>query len=129
MKNISKYFLKFLVLIIPLHIQAQTTLTPFPSPGININNLSQSTGTLLFSHPSTITSPSNPNTPVDFSNQSNITYQSAKEIVLKDGFQAHDYSNSGQFLAKINPNLDMVLITPDPATSIINGVVHVPKWE
>ncbi len=129
MKKISKFFIIFLVIIIPLNIQAQTTLTPFPSPGININNLTYSSGTYLFSHPSTITSPSSPNTPIDFSNQSNITYQSAKEIVLKDGFQAHDYSSSGQFLAKINPNLDMVLITPDPATSIINGVLYVPKWE
>jgi hypothetical protein len=104
------------------------TLTPYPG-SLTIEGQIFTSGIHWYAHPGTIISPGSSSAPVDYSVTANVKYQSATGIVLQEGFHAHDFQNNGQFLAKINPGLDMVLLSPDPATSIINGVVHVPKWE
>jgi hypothetical protein len=61
-------------------------------------------------------------------------FVSGTSIHLTDGFHAGDFTGNGQhFRARIDPFNggpdDVITIAPDPATSVTDNVLHVPKWE
>jgi len=63
----------------------------------------------------------------------NADLVSGMHVHLTDGFHAGGFNESGSFHAytdeDLGPTADLVLISPDPATHIVDNVVHVEKWE
>lgn len=63
----------------------------------------------------------------------NAELVSGMHVHLTDGFHAGSFNESGSFHAYTDEDLgqtaDLVLISPDAATHIVDNVVHVEKWE
>ena len=81
-----------------------------------------------------ILSPGSAGGPVHISGTAQAEFTSGEEIHLTDGFHAGGFTGAGQhFRARIIPAStgvdDVVAIAPDPATSVVDNVLHVPKWE
>lgn len=70
---------------------------------------------------------------VSISGVADAEWVSGTRVHLAPGFHAGDLTNDGQFHghvdAALDPDADLALITPEPATHIVDGLVHVEKWE
>ncbi|MFN0187755.1 MAG: T9SS type A sorting domain-containing protein [Bacteroidia bacterium] len=56
-----------------------------------------------------------------------MTYRAKDMIHLRPGFHAGEFDDNGYFKTEFF-NHDVKLVTPD-ASSMVNGIVNVPKWE
>lgn len=120
----------WLLLTLILSSKGQTPLVPFPSgefitsenclngnPGIRII----SNGTLTTASPGG----------VEISIDGEMTYVARDMIHLKPGFHAGNFdagAPSGYFRTEFLSDNNFILVSPG-ASSIVNGVVHVPQWE
>ncbi|MFZ1687184.1 MAG: T9SS type A sorting domain-containing protein [Flavobacteriales bacterium] len=90
-------------------------------------------GTHHFAVAQGIMSPGGPSQPISISGTADAEFVSGTRVRLTDGFHAGDFSGSGQFRARIDETLgsavDLVVVTPDPASHVTDNVVHVEKWE
>ena len=110
------------------HAMAQT-----PYPDYTIQDVAWTEGTHHFSVAHSILSPGSTAMPVDISGTADAEFVSGTQVRLRPGFHAGSFSGGGRFRARIDEAwgtpLDVVLIAPDPNTSLVSNVLHVPKWE
>ncbi|MBK9421774.1 MAG: T9SS type A sorting domain-containing protein [Flavobacteriales bacterium] len=111
---------------------AQTTFPLTPSEH-DIQNVNWTSGVHLEHFPQPIVAPGDPSSPVSISDLAYAEFVSGTEVELTGGFYAGDFSGNESFIAKIDQELgtpeDVVVIAPNPATHLIDNVVHVEKWE
>ncbi len=104
-----------------------------PYPDLAIQDAAWTSGTHHYAVTQPISSPASDAVPIEITETADAEFVSAAQVRLTPGFHAGAFSGSGQFRARIDQGLgtpaDVVLIAPDPATSLLNGVMHVPKWE
>lgn len=104
-----------------------------PWPPLCIQDADWTSGTHHTSVTQPIEAPCSPSALYSASASADVVLVSATEVHLADGFHAGDFSGNGQFHAHIDEALgapaDLMLITSDPATHIVDGLVHVAKWE
>ncbi|MBK8499976.1 MAG: DUF5060 domain-containing protein [Flavobacteriales bacterium] len=101
-------------------------------PDVYLQNEVWSSGMRFFTVPQRIISPGNAALPLSTTEAAHTEFISATEIRLTDGFHAGGLSGDGRFRAWIDEGLgdpsDVVVISPD-ASQIVDGVLHVKKWE
>lgn len=116
-----------LMCFIPQRAGAQT---PWPPLCIHPGEWVQGTQHTAVTQP--IVAPCSPSS-VSFWNTSEAEFVSSTQVHLAPGFHAGPFSGDGQFHAFIDEGLgapaDLVLIAPDPATHVVDHLVHVEKWE
>ena len=88
----SKFIYLLRISIVTLYFN-QTIKAQSPN---NVNNINVSSGTLIFTDPNTIVSPSD-NSNVQFSGSAQIEYKSGSLIDLKPGFSTGPFSGLGYF--------------------------------
>ncbi len=76
-----------------------------------------------------ILSPGNSSQNCVINSNSNIDFIAGESVTLEPGFEAGHFNGSGSFTAKIDNSNQAVLISPNPSSSIVDGIVHVNKWE
>ncbi len=80
-----------------------------------------------------ILSPSDPSLPVTISGAADAEFVSGTQVHMTDGFHAGVFTGNGRFRARIDqglgPDADLAVIAPDPATHMVDSVLHVEKWE
>jgi len=105
----------------------------FPSLPTIIQDVSWTSGTHHIAQSPAIISPYDAGLPVTISAAANAEFISGTEVRLTDGFHAGSFSSEGQFRARIGEQFGdpeaLVLIPSDPGAQVVDGVVHVPKWE
>ncbi|MBK6343487.1 MAG: hypothetical protein IPF41_13115 [Flavobacteriales bacterium] len=103
-----------------------------PYPDLAIQDAAGTSGTHHYAVTQPIGSPASDAVPIEIAETADAEFVSAAQVRLTPGFHAGAFSGGGQFRARIDRGWarpPMVLIAPDPATSLVNGVMHVPKWE
>lgn len=105
--------------------------TPWPS--LCLQDVEWTDGTHHTAVTQPITAPCSPGSPVAITDEADAEFVSGTSVHLADGFHAYDFAEDGLFHAYIDEALDapadLVLITPDPTTHIVDDIVHVNKWE
>jgi hypothetical protein len=104
---------------------SQQNLTSFPFV-IN-GNFPNTTHTYYFS--SGIVSPGSSSLNCDINSNSNIDFIAGRSVTLEPGFHAGPFNSGAHFTSKIDNSIQSILISPNPLTSIFDGIVHVNKWE
>lgn len=124
----QRHLLPLLPMALAGPLMAQT-----PWPPLCIQDADWTSGTHHTAVTQPIEAPCSPSVAYSASATADADLISATEVHLADGFHAGDFSGNGQFHAHIDEALgapaDLVLISPDPATHIVDGMVHVEKWE
>jgi Secretion system C-terminal sorting domain len=102
-------------------------------PDHTIQDVSWTNGTHHTAVTQKIVSPGVPTLPVEITDVADAEFVSGTQVRLTDGFHAGDFTGSGRFRAYIDdglgPDGDVVTIAPDPATHMVNNILHVEKWE
>lgn len=105
----------------------------FPSLPTIIQGVAWTSGTHHVAQSPAIISPHDAGLPVAISAAANAEFVSGTEVRLTDGFHAGSFASEGQFRARIGEQFGdpeaIVLIPSDPGAQVVDGVVHVPKWE
>lgn len=105
----------------------------YPAPPLVIQDVQWSSGTHHYSQSPAIVAPDAPGHPVEVSGTADAEFVSGTAVHLTDGFQAGSFTGDGQFRARIGDQYgdpeSIVLIPSEPGAQIVDGVVHVPKWE
>lgn len=111
------------------HISAQT---PAPDQGVLIDNGLWTADTHFHRYANTIIA-SSAGSPLTITAAANSELISGTQVRLTENFHAGGFGTNGHFRAWIDPSqgtaADLVLIAPDPTDHLINGVMHVEKWE
>jgi hypothetical protein len=104
-----------------------------PYPDCYVQDEEWTDGTHLVQVPQKIFAPGDPGVPVTITGTADAEFVSATQVRLTPGFHAGAFTGGGRFRAHIDESLgspeDVIVIAPDPATHISNGVLHVNKWE
>ncbi|HNW97938.1 MAG TPA: T9SS type A sorting domain-containing protein [Bacteroidales bacterium] len=130
MELLYKKILKVQLLFVLFGINFSTTLaqvTPYPVSPYLINTNYVNTNAVI-THPEAIIAPSNSSSTVAISGSSVVLFKSGTEVDLNPGFST-ELSGNGNFIAEIDNEINFILIAPEPATAILNGMVHINKWE
>jgi hypothetical protein len=105
----------------------------YPAPPLVIQDQVWATGTHHYGQSPIIVSPNDPGLPMELSGTADAEFVSGTEVHLTDGFHAGSFTSDGRFRARIGEpfgdQASMVLIPSEPGAQIVDGVVHVPKWE
>lgn len=105
----------------------------YPAPPLVIQDVQWTSGTHHYSQSPAIVAPDDPGHPVEVSGTADAEFVSGTAVHLTDGFQAGSFTGDGQFRARIGDQYgdpeSIVLIPSEPGAQIVDGVVHVPKWE
>jgi hypothetical protein len=105
----------------------------YPAPPLVIQDVQWTSGTHHYSQSPAIVAPDDPGHPVGVSGTADAEFVSGTAVHLTDGFQAGSFTGDGQFRARIGDQYgdpeSIVLIPSEPGAQIVDGVVHVPKWE
>ncbi|MBL0126013.1 MAG: T9SS type A sorting domain-containing protein [Flavobacteriales bacterium] len=104
-----------------------------PYPDLTIQDVTWTDGTHHIAVTQPILSPSTPDLPVEVSGTVDAEFVSGTQVRLRPGFHAGGLTGAGRFHAYIDNNLgsagDVVVVSPDPATAVVDNVLHVNKWE
>ncbi len=120
---------------IPILLMALCTqaVGQVPYPDCYVQDTAWTEGTHLVQVPQKIFAPGDPNMPTTITETAEVEFVSATQVRLTPGFHAGAFSGTGRFRAHIDPSLgnpeDVIVIAPDPAAHITDGVLHVNKWE
>ncbi|MEO8587814.1 MAG: T9SS type A sorting domain-containing protein [Flavobacteriales bacterium] len=102
-------------------------------PDVYINDVDWTSGTRFFTVPQRIISPGDANLPASTTEAAHTEFISGTEIRLTPGFHGGDLTGDGRFRAWIDQGLgvpeDVIAISPDPTTHVVENVMHVEKWE
>lgn len=105
----------------------------FPTSTQFVRDVAWTTGTHHLANYAPIHAPGDPVWPTHISEEANAEFVSGTEVRLTDGFHAGSFFGEGQFRARIGEQFgdpeSIVLIPSDPGAQLMDGVVHVPKWE
>jgi hypothetical protein len=126
MRSLNTYIKILIIFILILNVQfvnAQTVGYPTVFEGIT-----HTSGSFNYEFPGTIISPYHSTSSVNISGTAKVNYKAGHSIELNPGFTAGAFSGGGYYFAEINKPIDVALISPD-ASQVIDGVVHVKKWE
>lgn len=108
-------------------VMGQTTY-----PDHVIQDVTWTSGTHHTAVTNRILSPGTSSLPVSISGTADAEFVSSTQVLLAPGFHAGGFTGSGQFHAFIDTALvpaDLVVLSPDTAGHITDGVLHVEKWE
>ncbi|MBL7985138.1 MAG: hypothetical protein JNM91_09075, partial [Flavobacteriales bacterium] len=104
-----------------------------PYPDHTIQNVEWTTGTHHTAVTQPIRSPGAPTQPVAISAAADAEFVSGAQVHLTDGFHAGAFDPTGRFRAYLDAGIgatgDVVTISPDPATHLVDNVLHIEKWE
>jgi hypothetical protein len=119
----------YLSLLYTIPSQAQV-----PYPEHVVQNMNWSSGVHNVQVSNRIIAPGDGGGDVLITGTAQAEFVSGTSIHLTDGFHAGGFTGAGQhFRARIDPMNsgpdDVIAIAPDPAMSVIDNVLHVPKWE
>ena len=119
--------------IVILALGTMNTVAQTPYPDHTVQDITWALGQHQHAVSLPILAPSTPTLPVLVKEKAQVEFVSATQVRLAPGFRAGGFTGQGQFRARIdgypgNPG-DMTLVAPDPATSIVDNIVRVPKWE
>ncbi|MGV3637860.1 MAG: T9SS type A sorting domain-containing protein [Flavobacteriales bacterium] len=105
----------------------------YPAPPLIIQDVQWTSGTHHYSQSPAIIAPDDPEQPVEVSGTADAEFVSGTTVHLTDGFQAGSFTGDGQFRARIGDQYgdpeSIVVIPSEPGAQVVDGVVHVPKWE
>ncbi len=105
----------------------------YPAPPLVIQDQVWATGTHHYGQSPGIVSPNDPGLPMELSGTADAEFVSGTEVHLTDGFHAGTFTGDGRFRARIGApfgdQASMVLIPSEPGAQVVDGAVHVPKWE
>ena len=125
MKKLLQFF--SLLFGFPICLMGQVSLPLFPSGTYEVTEFCQNGIPLTFISNGTLATGTSANNVVEVLDECQMTYRAKDMIHLRPGFHAGELNNMGYFKTEFFIP-DVKLVTPD-ASSIINGVVNVPKWE
>jgi len=125
MKTLISLLKHLPLFVLVLWASALMAQVPFP---LVIENVTHTSGNYNYSSCGDILSPVQANHPVFFGSTAKVTYKAGNSIALNPGFSAGSFTATAFFSAEIDCPIDVALITPD-ASQVIDGVVHVNKWE
>ena len=113
------------LLAIACAVHAQT-----PYPPTCVQDVQWSSG----DHPLTISNaihaPCSPSMPVSIQVSATAELVSGTEVHLQDGFHAGDFDAEGRFRARIQQELEpLLLLSPEVDGHVVDNVLHVNKWE
>ncbi len=99
---------------------------PYIIQNISWNN----TPAVLKNFTGDIISPYDDAQPVTVDGTADVEFHGGYSVTLNPGFTASATTGAFNFRAVIDEEIESVVITPDPSTSIdANGIIHVNKWE
>jgi len=106
--------------------------TPAPDQGVVIDDGLWTSDAHYHWYANTIIASSS-SSPLTITADANSELISGTQVHLTENFHAGGFGANGHFRAWIDDAqgtaADLVQITPDPATHVINNVMHVEKWE
>jgi hypothetical protein len=111
---------------------AMSTTAQTPYPEYLIQDAAWTSGTHHYAVSNRILSSGATSLPVDISGTADAEFVSATSVRLAPGFHAGGFSGGGRFRARIDDGLgaaELIVIHPDPGSSLVDNVLQVPKWE
>ncbi|MBK9639137.1 MAG: hypothetical protein IPO63_15580 [Bacteroidetes bacterium] len=128
MKKVLQFF--SLLFGFPICLVGQVSLPLLPSGTVEVTEFCQNGIPLTFISNGILATGTAANNVVNVLNECRMTYRAKDMIHLRPGFHAGQFNNSGYkgYFKTEFFNHEVKLVSPN-ASSIVNGVVNVPKWE